>query len=100
LSALFPPHVAVVTYLGAAHLDAFGTLDGVAREKGALLAALPADGWAVLCGDDPRVLAMRERTTARVLIFGTSQGCDLRASAIRYSLEGTRFRLELSSSVF
>ncbi len=93
LAALFPPHVAVVTNIGAAHLDSFGTPEGAAREKGALIAALPVDGWAVLHGDDPRVVAMRARTAARVLTFGISQGCDLRASDVRYSLEGTRFRL-------
>jgi alanine racemase len=93
LAALFPPHIAVVTNIGAAHLDAFGTPEGAAREKGALIAALPADGWAVLHGDDPRVVAMRERTAARVLTFGINQGCDLRASDVRYSLEGTRFCL-------
>jgi len=96
LAALFPPDVAVVTNIGAAHLDAFDTPDGAAREKSALIAALPADGWAVLNGDDPRVMAMRARTAARVLTFGIGQGCDLRASDVRYSLEGTRFRLHWS----
>ncbi|HJZ48968.1 MAG TPA: Mur ligase family protein, partial [Roseiflexaceae bacterium] len=43
LAALFPPRIAVVTSLGAAHLDAFGTIEGAAREKGALVAALPPD---------------------------------------------------------
>jgi alanine racemase len=99
LAALFPPHVAVVTSVGAAHLDAFGSLEGAAREKGALVEALPANGWAVLNGDDPRVAAMRERTAARVLTFGMRQSCDLRAADIRYSLEGTQFRLELSGNV-
>src|SRR5215213_4735521 len=98
LAALFPPHVAVVTNIGTAHLDAFGTPDGTAREKGALVAALPRNGWAVLYGDDPRVLAMRARTAARVLTFGIGQGCDLRASDIRYSLEGTCFRLHWNDS--
>lgn len=98
LAALFPPHIAVVTNIGTAHLDAFGTPEGAAREKGALVAALPTDGWAVLYGDDPRVLAMRARTAARVLTFGISQGCDLRASDVRYSLKGTRFRLHLSGT--
>lgn len=98
LAALFPPHIAVVTNVGAAHLDTLGTLDGVAREKGALVAALPPDGWAVLNGDDPRVAAMRERTAARVLTFGLGQGCDLRASDVRYSLDGTRFRLHIAAS--
>jgi len=100
LAELFPPHIAVVTNIGAAHLDAFGTPEGVAREKGALIAALPANGWAVLNGDDPRVAAIRAQTSARVLTFGTSQGCDLRASSIRYALEGTSFRLYWNSSVF
>jgi alanine racemase len=93
LAALFPPRIAVVTNVGAAHLDAFGTLDGVAREKGAIVEQLPSDGWAVLNGDDPHVLAMRERTAARVLTFGLGEGCDLRAGAIRLSLDGTRFRV-------
>ncbi|HEX9372192.1 MAG TPA: alanine racemase, partial [Roseiflexaceae bacterium] len=93
LAALFPPRIAVVTNVGAAHLDAFGTLDGVAREKGALVAALPAGGWAVLNGDDPRAARMRDRTAAGVLTFGLGDGCDLRASDIRYGLDGTRFRL-------
>jgi alanine racemase len=100
LAALFPPRVAVVTNVGAAHLDTFGTPDAVAREKGALVAALPPDGWAVLNGDDPRVAALRDRTAARVLTFGVGQRCDLRASDIRYSLDGTRFRLHLTGAVF
>jgi Alr-MurF fusion protein len=93
LAALFPPRVAVVTRVAEAHLDAFGTLDGVAREKGALVEALPADGWAILNGDDPRVLAMRERTRARVLTFGLGEECDLYASDVRHDLDGTRFRM-------
>jgi alanine racemase len=93
LAALFPPRVAVVTCVAEAHLDAFDTLDGVAREKGALVEALPADGWAILNGDDARVLEMRDRSQARVLTFGRSQECDLSASDVRFGLDGTRFRM-------
>ncbi len=42
-----------------------GTLDEIAQEKGALPAALPADGVAVLNADDPRVAAVAARTLAR-----------------------------------
>jgi alanine racemase len=93
LAELFPPQVAVVTAIGAAHLDVFGSLEGVARAKGELLAALPPDGWAVLNGDDPLAAGLRERTAARVLTFGLGEGNDLRASDIRLALDGTRLRL-------
>jgi alanine racemase len=93
LAALFPPRIAVITAVGAAHLNVFGSLEGVAHEKGALVEALPPDGWAVLNGDDPYVAAMRARTAARVLTFGQGPGCDLRASAVSFAFEGTRLRL-------
>lgn len=93
LAALFPPRVAVVTTIGPAHLRAFGSLAGVAQEKGALVAALPADGWAILNGDDPQTPGLRERTAARVLTFGRGAGCDLCADAVALTLEGTRMQL-------
>src|SRR6266545_4069309 len=99
LAELFPPEVAVVTNIGAAHLDAFGSLTGVAREKAALVAALPAHGWAVLNGDDPLVAAMRQRTSAQILTFGVGSENHLRASDIEYALDQTRFRLHWNNRV-
>jgi alanine racemase len=93
LASLFPPQIAVVTAVGDAHIDAFGSLAGVAQEKGDLLAALPPDGWAVLNGDDLHVQAMRARTGAQVFTFGCEPGCDLYASSITYTLRHTHMRL-------
>lgn len=59
LAALLRPDVAVVTAVGPVHLETFGDEDGVAREKGRLVAALRPGGIAVLNGDDRRVRAMR-----------------------------------------
>lgn len=47
LSALVRPAVGVLTNAAAAHLEGFGSVAGVARAKGELLAALPPDGRAV-----------------------------------------------------
>lgn len=77
LCTIATPTIGIVTAVGAAHLELFGDLDGVARGKGELVESLPADGLAVLNADDPRVLAMRDRTRAAVLTFG-AQG-DVRA---------------------
>ena len=71
LARIAPPDIAVVTTVEPAHLEAFGSLEAIAREKGDLVAALPPSGLAVLNADDPRVLAMAERTSARVITYGT-----------------------------
>jgi alanine racemase len=74
LARIAPPSIAVVTTVEPAHLEAFGSLEAIAHEKGDLVAALPRTGLAVLNADDPRVLAMAERTNARVVTFGTCAG--------------------------
>ena len=66
------PDVGIVTAVAAAHTEMFGSIDAVAAAKGELVEALPTDGTAVLNADDPRVLAMATRTSARVLTYGSS----------------------------
>src|SRR6266576_1629035 len=72
LCRVAPPRYGVVLNVGHAHAGEFGGLDQVARAKGELAEALPADGVAILNADDPRVLAMAERTQARVVTFTAS----------------------------
>ncbi|MDT9594505.1 UDP-N-acetylmuramoyl-tripeptide--D-alanyl-D-alanine ligase [Nocardioides zeae] len=70
LCDIAPPRVAAVLNVGTAHVGEFGSVDNIARAKGEIVEALPADGHAVLNADDPRVAAMRPRTAAPVLTFG------------------------------
>ena len=69
LCAIVPPDVSVVLNVGHAHLGEFGSVAAIAQAKGELVEALRPDGWAVLNADDPRVLAMAERTSARLATF-------------------------------
>lgn len=93
LAALFPPGIAVITSVGAAHLKTFGSLEAIAQEKRALVTALPSTGWAILNADDPHIAAMHTHTLARVLTFGRRAGCNLRVSQVHYDLQGTHMRL-------
>ncbi|HEX7787789.1 MAG TPA: UDP-N-acetylmuramoyl-tripeptide--D-alanyl-D-alanine ligase, partial [Methylomirabilota bacterium] len=79
LAAICRPTVGVVTVVQGAHTEFFGSLDGVAREKSALVRAIPPDGAVVLNADDPRVLAMHGETRAHVLYFSTRPGADVTA---------------------
>jgi UDP-N-acetylmuramoyl-tripeptide--D-alanyl-D-alanine ligase len=91
LAAAVPPRIGVVLNVGSAHLGEFGSVDAIARAKGELVEALPADGVAVLNADDPRVAAMAARTGARVVTFGAR--ADVRAEALTLDAGRARFRL-------
>ena len=78
LCAIAAPTVGIVTRVAAVHTEAFGTIEDVARTKGELVEALPADGTAVLNADDPAVAAMAARTVAAVVTFG--EGGEVRAA--------------------
>jgi UDP-N-acetylmuramoyl-tripeptide--D-alanyl-D-alanine ligase len=73
LARLARPHVVMVTTVGAAHLEAFGTLDGIAVEKASICDGLEPRGTAVLHGDIPQtpiLLAAAARMGARAITFG------------------------------
>lgn len=88
------PDIAVVTNVGIAHLETFGSQEAIARTKSTLVRRLPAGGVAVLNADDERVRAMGEgRDDIRVITAGLENG-DLQARGVAYGPEGTRFILE------
>jgi UDP-N-acetylmuramoyl-tripeptide--D-alanyl-D-alanine ligase len=75
------PTIGVVTRVGAAHTELFGSVDAVAKGKGELVEALPRWGRAVLNADDPRVAAMADRCVCDVIGYGFERG-DVRAEDI------------------
>jgi UDP-N-acetylmuramoyl-tripeptide--D-alanyl-D-alanine ligase len=88
LCQIAPPTLGVVLCVGLAHTGEFGGIAEVARAKGELPAALPPTGVALLNRDDPRVFAMADRTAARVVTFGRSDGATVRAVDVRVDGRG------------
>lgn len=87
------PDIGVVTVVGHAHTELVGGIEGVAIAKGELVAALPANGTAVLNADDERVAAMRNRTRADVMTFGHAG--DVRVGDVELDgLARARFRVD------
>ena len=72
LCQVAPPSVAAVLNVGTAHVGEFGSREVIAQTKGEIVEALRPDGVAVLNSDDELVSAMRPRTVARVLTFGSA----------------------------
>jgi UDP-N-acetylmuramoyl-tripeptide--D-alanyl-D-alanine ligase len=93
LAELSRPKVGVITCVGDAHLGGFGSRRHIAQAKAELLAALPADGRAVL-GDDPWLRNMARECRAKITWVGAAEGCDLRAVDIQSSQGRLSFRVE------
>lgn len=72
------PTIGVITRIAEAHGERVGGIDGVARAKAELVAALPRAGTAVLNADDPRVRAMSAVTVASVVLYGDAADADVR----------------------
>ncbi len=78
LATIAAPEVAVITTIGESHLEAFGTKEGVLREKTEIFKGLTKDGVAVLNGDDPLLWGLRGKIPHRVMWFGLENAeCDI-----------------------
>ncbi|MEN8171886.1 MAG: UDP-N-acetylmuramoyl-tripeptide--D-alanyl-D-alanine ligase [Chloroflexota bacterium] len=96
LSEIAQPHVGVITNVGVVHAERAGSQEEIAGGKAELVQALPAspEGVAILNYDDPWVLAMAEKTKARVFFYGLSEKADLWADNVEgLGLEGIRLCL-------
>ena len=80
LSNLARPDLALITSVGRAHLEGFGSLEGVARAKGEIIQGLPEDGTLVVPADSPWIGLWREAAgQRRVLTFGFTPDADVSA---------------------
>jgi UDP-N-acetylmuramoyl-tripeptide--D-alanyl-D-alanine ligase len=100
LSRIAHPDVALITNAGAAHLEGFGDLQGVARAKGEILGGLKHTGIAVLNADDAYFPLWRNLLGERRLVsFGSSPRanvhCDLSGVELRWTDVGFYNQLQV-----
>jgi UDP-N-acetylmuramoyl-tripeptide--D-alanyl-D-alanine ligase len=100
LARIAKPTGAIITMIGASHLEGLGSIEGVAREKSALFASLPADGFAVMNTDCRHADLLRASTRARVITVSIDGAGEFNATHALFHSGGTTFRLrgrEISS---
>lgn len=96
LASLANPDVVVITNAAAAHLEGFGSMDGVAHAKGEILQTDDRPSFAVLNADDDYydywVSLVDDINT---LSFGFAASADIRADEIDAGATGSTFNLHL-----
>lgn len=101
LCSLVQPQIAMVNNVMAAHIQGFGSLQGVARAKGEIYAALPTTGVAVVNMDDrfaPDWLATLTKRRVICVSFQNTEA-DCFAQDIQTSANSLEFAISLNNQV-
>jgi UDP-N-acetylmuramoyl-tripeptide--D-alanyl-D-alanine ligase len=93
LARIAEPNWAVVSNVAPVHIEFFPDgLAGIARAKYELVESLPSDGLAFLNADDSYVRDFGRGMADRAVLYGMSQGAQVRAENLReLGVEGTLF---------
>lgn len=102
LISIARPDIAVVTAIGdiPVHIEFFKNPEALIEEKSRMIAALSADGCAILNRDDRAVYDMRGKTSARIVTFGRDAQADVKIAneSAGAALSGLAFKLEYRGS--
>src|SRR5690625_2988364 len=93
------PDVSVVTNVGVAHLETFGSQDAIARTKSTIVRRLSENGTAISNADDERVAQMRRLRDDITVIDAGFENASVRGSHIEYGPEGVQFQVKYSGEV-
>ena len=78
------PKIAVITNIDADHLDYYQDINEIKSVFAKFLELLPADGLAVVCGDDRNILDILPQAKVKVIKFGFGPNNDWTAKNVVY----------------
>ncbi len=106
LTNIAPVNVGVVTAISYSHLEYFGSVQNIKKEKQVLIEKLDSKGLAILNFDNDYTREMSEVSKARILTYGLNEGANLQAQDIVYNftkegydLSGINFKLNYNGSI-
>jgi len=84
LTEIARPDIAVVTCITHAHLEGFGTVDAILREKASIALGLSSDGILIINGDQPELVDyVRVAYDLDTVTVGTGRDCDVVGTDMR-----------------
>lgn len=98
LADICRPDIGIITNIGPAHLEGFGSIEGVARAKSELIHSLGDKGTGILNADDPFLKALAGESKKRIVTYGTDLSCDVRGSLTEARADRIIFDLFLPDS--
>lgn len=106
LCSLAKPKIGIVSSVSYAHIEYFGSLLEIKKEKEVLVKSLQAHGAAILNFDNQFCKEMADVSKVKVISYGFKEGADLIAQDIKYNfdkgdyeLSGINFKLNFRGSI-
>ena len=94
LCDLVNPTYGILTKVGTAHMDSFGSQENIQYGKFELIESLPSDGIGVLNGDDELQVSYPLKNDVKIVWIGIdNKDVDVRATNIELSHKGTKFNV-------
>ena len=95
LCDLVHPKYGILTRIGLAHLETFGSEQAIEDTKFELIESLPSDGIGILNGDDEKQLKHHLRNDCRILWIGIdNHKVDCYAKDLELTYKGTKFKVK------
>ncbi len=94
---LVRPSIGIVSSVGEAHLETFGSVENIQKTKFELIEALPADGLGVVNFDSQSIRDFSNyNAKCKVLSYSVeAEGADFRAKNVSYNASGLAFDMEV-----
>lgn len=94
LCNLVKPKYGILTKIGTAHIEIFGSQENIRKGKFELIESLPHDGIGVLNADDPLQVNYKLKNDCKIIWIGIdNKDADVRAIDIKTSNKGTTFNV-------
>lgn len=94
LCDLVKPKYGILTKIGTAHIEIFGSQENIQKGKFELIESLPHDGIGVLNGDDELQVNYKLKNDCKIVWIGIdNKDVDVRATDIKTSNKGTTFNV-------
>ncbi len=97
LCAIARPRIGILTDISMSHVGVLGSIEEIAASKSEILQSLPDDGLAIVSGDNEWTRKVSGKARCKVIFYGLSEGCDVRAEDVRtMGAEGSEFTVRVS----
>ncbi len=99
LAGLVKPKYGIITSIGPAHLESFGSIENIQQGKFELIEALPKDGYGILNYDNQLVRDYQVKNDCNIITYAsTIKDVDLYLFDVHSTKQGTTFKVEITKT--